>query len=139
VSAPSCERCNWQYLLLLLYFIIPWTAINLVDFYFVRRGRYSIPDLFSPRSRYGLVNWVTIAIYVVVMGVEVPFMNTTGYTGPIAKSLGGADLTWIVGLLLAGSAYYVIGRRLWGSDASEPMVLPSDGAELAAAPAGQSA
>jgi purine-cytosine permease-like protein len=30
---------------LMLYFLVPWTAVNPVDFYFVRHGYYSIMSL----------------------------------------------------------------------------------------------
>src|SRR5690606_7182474 len=28
-----------------LYLLVPWTAVNLVDFYFVRRGHYAISEI----------------------------------------------------------------------------------------------
>lgn len=31
----------FNFLLLLLYFMIPWSAINIVDFYLVRKGKYN--------------------------------------------------------------------------------------------------
>jgi nucleobase:cation symporter-1, NCS1 family len=37
--------------------MIPWTAINLTDYYVVRRGRYVIEDIFKTDGRYGRVNW----------------------------------------------------------------------------------
>src|SRR5262249_22737229 len=40
-------------LAVLLYLFTPWTAINLVDFYLVRRGHYSIREIFNPRGMYG--------------------------------------------------------------------------------------
>ena len=36
-----------NFLLFLLYLLVPWTAINLMDFYVVRKGQYSIPDFFK--------------------------------------------------------------------------------------------
>src|SRR5258708_3836677 len=44
-------------LAVLLYLFTPWTAINLVDFYLVRRGHYSIREIFNPRGMYGHWNW----------------------------------------------------------------------------------
>src|SRR5246500_681495 len=41
----------------LLYLFTPWTAINLVDFYVVRRGHYSIREIFNPAGMYGRWNW----------------------------------------------------------------------------------
>src|SRR5262249_58704980 len=34
-------------LTLMLYLLVPWTATNLIDFFFVRRGHYAITDLFK--------------------------------------------------------------------------------------------
>jgi purine-cytosine permease-like protein len=35
-------------LVLYLYLFVPWTAVNLVDYYVVRRGHYAIAEI--PRS-----------------------------------------------------------------------------------------
>src|SRR5436190_7398141 len=35
-----------NFLLLILYLFIPWTAVNLVDYYIVRRGHYAIAEIF---------------------------------------------------------------------------------------------
>ena len=40
-------------LTLMLYLLVPWTAANLVDFFFVRRGHYAITDLFKADGIYG--------------------------------------------------------------------------------------
>ena len=40
-------------LTLMLYLLVPWTALNLVDFFFVRRGHYAITDIFRPDGVYG--------------------------------------------------------------------------------------
>ena len=31
----------------LLFFFVPWSAINLVDYYLVRRGRYDVASFFT--------------------------------------------------------------------------------------------
>ena len=38
-----------NFLLLILYLFIPWTAINLIDYYVVRRGHYAVEEIFKPR------------------------------------------------------------------------------------------
>jgi NCS1 family nucleobase:cation symporter-1 len=101
-----------NFVLFLLYFLIPWTAINLTDYYLVRHGRYEIAEIFKTRGIYGVVNWWAVGIYVLTVLVEVPFMNTSLYEGPIAKSLGGADLAWIIGAILSGVLYYVVATRI---------------------------
>jgi NCS1 family nucleobase:cation symporter-1 len=101
-----------NFLLLLLYVFVPWTAINLTDFYLVRRGRYDIDAIYNPRGVYGSINWSTMAIYAIGILVEIPFMNADLYEGPIAKALGGADISWIVGLLVPAILYMLINRRV---------------------------
>src|SRR5579875_3165918 len=85
-----------NFLLFLLYFIIPWSAINLIDFYLLRHERYNIAAIFDPNGSYGRVNWRTLLAYGIAIIVEIPFMNSTIYTGPLVVPLGGADITWIV-------------------------------------------
>jgi NCS1 family nucleobase:cation symporter-1 len=99
-----------NFLLLLLYFIIPWSAINLVDFYLIRHEEYDIDAIFDPNGIYGRVNWRTLVAYVVAILLELPFVNTTLYTGPLVSHLGGADIAWIVGLVVSTVVYYALMR-----------------------------
>ncbi|PFP17548.1 cytosine permease [Bacillus sp. AFS073361] len=96
----------FNFLLVLLYFMIPWSAINIVDFYLVRKGKYNVNAVFDPNGEYGRFNWGAIAVYVFAVLVQFPFMNTSLYVGPIAKYLNGADIAWIVGLIAASVLYY---------------------------------
>jgi nucleobase:cation symporter-1, NCS1 family len=115
-----------NFVLFLLYFMIPWTAINLTDYYLVRRGRYDVADVFRTDGRYGRVNWWGVGIYVLTVLVEIPFVNSSLYEGPIARSLGGADISWIVGFVIAGGLYYLAARRL--PAAREPVAEPTPAA-----------
>jgi len=108
-----------NFLLLLLYLFIPWTAINLTDFYFVRKGRYDIEGFFDPHgvyyedrhswTRWGIA-WKAMIAYAIGMAVQVPFMNTTYWVGWAVSHLGGADLAWVVGLPVSALVYYVLAR-----------------------------
>ncbi|MFB5189308.1 purine-cytosine permease family protein [Alicyclobacillus fastidiosus] len=95
-----------NFILLLLYFMIPWTSINLVDFYLLRKGNYNIDAIMSRDGEYGGVNWIAIVAYVIAVLVQFPFMNTTYHVGFIAKQMNGADIAWIVGLAFAFAIYY---------------------------------
>jgi NCS1 family nucleobase:cation symporter-1 len=99
-----------DFILFLAYFLIPWTAINLADFYVVRKEQYHLPSIFSKDGIYGWVNWRTMIAYVVSVVAEIPFMSTTFYTGPAVKLMGGADIAWIIGLVLAAGLYVVLMR-----------------------------
>ncbi len=95
-----------NFLVFTLYLLVPWTAINLTDYYLIRKGRYDIPDLFKTDGQYGKFNWYALVVYAATVGVELPFMNCSIYYGPIARSLDGADIAWIVGFVFAGLVYY---------------------------------
>jgi nucleobase:cation symporter-1, NCS1 family len=98
---------------LLLYLFTPWTAINLVDFYVVRKGHYSIREIFNPRGMYGQWNWRGILAYAVGFVVMIPFFSTPGlYVGPAARALGGADIAMLVGLPVAASVYLLTCRSI---------------------------
>lgn len=87
-------------LLVLMYVFIPWSAINLADFYFVRRGHYTIESIYDRDGEYGAFGWPAIITFLVTIVVEIPFMSTPFFTGYIAHALNGTDITWIVGLVL---------------------------------------
>jgi len=100
-----------NFLVFTLYLLVPWTAINLTDYYVIRRGHYDIPELFKTDGIYGRFNWFALVIYALAVGIQFPFMNDPAvYVGPIANSLGGADIAWIVGFVFAGLCYYLGAR-----------------------------
>lgn len=56
----------------------------------------------------------------------VPFMTLGFYTGPFAVLLGGADIAFLIGLLVAGSVYVVMCRKL-DLEAERRVALRSEG------------
>ncbi|HUO96433.1 MAG TPA: cytosine permease [Steroidobacteraceae bacterium] len=101
-----------EFLSILLYLFTPWTAINLVDFYYVRRGHYSVREIFNPRGLYGRWNWRGLVAYGVGFVAMIPFFSTGIYTGPVARALGGADLAMLVGLPVSTVVYLIACRSL---------------------------
>jgi NCS1 family nucleobase:cation symporter-1 len=99
-----------NFLVFTLYLLIPWTAINLTDFYVIRHGNYDIAELFKVNGKYGKVNWFALIVYGLTVLVEWPFMNNAWIVGAAAKALGGADIAWIVGFVFAAVVYYVGAR-----------------------------
>lgn len=106
-----------------IYVLVPWSSINLTDYYLVRHGQYSIPDIFDKRGIYGRINWMTVTVYVFSVLLQVPFMSLSFYRGPIAR-LVGTDLSWIPGLLVPGGLYYLFMRRY----RTPPVALDADAA-----------
>jgi NCS1 family nucleobase:cation symporter-1 len=101
-----------DFILLLLYVLVPWTAINLVDYYLLRHGEYHVESFFrADGGIYGRVNNAAVACYVLGILVQLPFVACALYTGPVARALGGIDLSWIVGLVITSPVYYWLAKR----------------------------
>jgi nucleobase:cation symporter-1, NCS1 family len=102
-----------NFISLLLYVLVPWTAINLVDYYFVQHGAYDIDSfLRQDGGIYGRINGPATFCYAFGILVQIPFMATALFTGPVARWLGGADIAWIVGLALTGPVYILLAKRI---------------------------
>jgi purine-cytosine permease-like protein len=101
-----------EFLSILLYLFTPWTAINLVDFYYVRRGHYSVREIFNPHGLYGRWNWRGLTAYGIGFVSMIPFFSTGIYTGPVARALGGADLAMLVGLPVSTIVYLLACRSM---------------------------
>jgi purine-cytosine permease-like protein len=108
-SGDFSKRFN-DLLTVLLYLFTPWTAINLVDFYWVRKGSYSIREIFNPRGMYGRWNHRGLLAYGIGFVAMIPFFSSGLYTGPIARALGGADIAMVVGLPVAAAVYMFLYR-----------------------------
>lgn len=116
------------FVLLLLTFFTPWSAINLVDFYFVSKEHYDVPALLDPNGRYGRWNKVALTTYLVGVLAQLPFLYTSVYEGPMVRVLGHTDVSWIVGLLVPGAIYFVWARRDRSNVPAES-ILPDDHVE----------
>jgi NCS1 family nucleobase:cation symporter-1 len=118
-----------NFLLLILYLFIPWTAVNLVDYYIVRRGHYAIAEIFNPRGIYGRWGWRGVTAYLIGFAAMTPFFDVgTLYEGAAAKSLGNADISFFIGLPIAGLLYYVFCRSI--DVAAETRLAEAEAAEL---------
>jgi purine-cytosine permease-like protein len=120
-----------NFLLIILYLFIPWTAVNLVDYYVVRRGHYAIAEIFNPRGMYGRWGWRGVLSYLVGFGAMSPFFATELYTGPGATALGGADISLFVGLPVAGVLYFLLARSI--DVEAETRIAEAEADELEAA------
>ena len=112
VSTASFQENFSNFLLLVLYLFIPWTAVNLVDYFIVRRGHYAIAEIFNPHGIYGRWGWRGIVAYLVGFAAMVPFFSTGLYSGPVAKAANGADFSLFIGLPVAAGLYYWFTRSI---------------------------
>lgn len=120
-----------NFLSFLMYVLVPWTAINLVDYYLLRHGDYRVEDFFKRDGGvYGRFNWVAIGSYVAGALVQLPFSATAIYTGPVAAAMGGVDLSWIVGLVVVAPLYYVAARTFRKKAEATPLQAPALASDL---------
>ena len=105
-----------NFLDVLLVIFIPWSAVNIVDYFLVRRGHYDVASFFIPNGIYGKYSWRGLVAYGVGLAVEFPFVAQPDYTGPLVKDLGGADISWLVGWFVAAVVYLVLARGVLDND-----------------------
>jgi purine-cytosine permease-like protein len=116
ILALACTNATTvlnDWLIVMLYLLAPWTSINLIDFYFVRHGHFAVTDLFTPSGIYGRWGVRGLVAYGLGILVEIPLMAVPNvYQSPGASALDGVDISWIVGLVVAGVAYFFSTRHL---------------------------
>jgi purine-cytosine permease-like protein len=117
-------------LTIMLYLLVPWTAVNLVDYFFVRRGAYAITELFTPSGIYGAWGANGLIAYTLGFVSTIPFFVLPGvYTGRIAQAIGGVDVAWAVGLVVSSLVYLTLARSFDAS--SEHDAIANSESELA--------
>jgi purine-cytosine permease-like protein len=92
----------------MLFLLVPWTSINLADYFIVRKGQYSIDDILDKGGQYG--HWSTQGIGATAIGFVsmIPFASLPFFEGPAAKCIGDDDVSLLVGLVVSASAYLLL-------------------------------
>jgi NCS1 nucleoside transporter family len=119
------------FLALALVWLAPWCAVFLVDA-LMRRFEYSTPDLMrTDGGRYwfsGGVNYTAIVSF--LLGAVATFFTTNAakWQSPVCTHLlGGADISIPVGMLVAGTSYFLLQRRR-ATEPESPLVAERVGA-----------
>ncbi len=114
-----------------LVWLAPWFAIYIVD-YLLRRGRYDVDSLVVDKGgvywRNGGFNVKALVSLGLGMLAALLWINGEYYVpsfiGPISKATGGADFSWIMGIIVGGAVYYLLSVR---SVPKEIALLDNDG------------
>jgi NCS1 family nucleobase:cation symporter-1 len=93
----------------MIYMLVPWSGINLADYYMVRKGVYDLKAMFDVEGCYGAWRWRTIAVFVLGIGAQVPFMDFSFYHGWVTQRIG-ADIAWVPGFLIPAVVYTLVER-----------------------------
>lgn len=98
-------------LTVMLYVLTPWSAINLVDYFLLRRRRYVVSQLQTRDGIYGQWNTKGLISYGIGLTVGIPFFSLPGYfVGPAATALDAADIAWLPELVVSAGLYLVLNR-----------------------------
>jgi len=117
VFQPSFAKAFDNWMISLLLWMSPWAGVILADFFIKRKGHIDVDELYRApeRSAYGDINWGGITAFLVglVAGWSVVHGLVPALQGPIStRLLSGADLSWLVGIVVAGAVYLAIGARV---------------------------
>lgn len=128
IFAPSFAKAFDNWLISLLLWMSPYAGVVMADFFIKRKSQIDVPELYkSPEtSIYGDINWSgMIAFFAgLVAGWSVQDGLVPALQGPISINLlGGADLSWLAGIVVSGGVYLALSKRL----APEPMAIPVGG------------
>ena len=94
----------------LLFFFVPWSVINLIDFYIVKKGRYDVKSFFTPK---GIVRRLAV-------GGDHPLRDRAGRAGPVPRP----DLVHRADGQGAGRGRHLLDRRLCRGRDRLPHRLP---------------
>ncbi len=112
LPADFLNTTFYTILAVLAYLMAPWTAINLTDYFIIRKSRYSIREIFNPAGIYGLWNWRGLAAYWLAFASMIPFMYLSFFKGAVATALGGVDFAFFVGIPVAAILYWLFCQNL---------------------------
>ena len=111
------------FVLMMLYFLVPWTAVNLTDFYIVRKGRFAITELFNPVGIYGRWSRPGLSAYAAGLLAMVPFMSLSFSEGYVAQWLHGADIAFVIGLSVSALTYWLMAHSLDAEAEAQAIVI----------------
>jgi purine-cytosine permease-like protein len=115
IFASSFNNLLNEFILFIIVWVAPWTAIYLVD-WALRKFRYSASDLQKTRSglyyRSGGIHWPGIIAQILGMIASLMALDAyPHYVSPISNATNGADFSIFTGLLVGGVVYYLLARR----------------------------
>lgn len=124
-SNPAVAAQDYSnFLLLLSYWITPWVAVVVVDWFLKHRRKYQLTTLYSQgtRVRAGALAWLAGLI------ISIPFWNQAWYVGPVPAHVPQVgDLSYLVSFVIAAVVYAIAGRP-----ASQTEPAPSTVADASA-------
>jgi NCS1 family nucleobase:cation symporter-1 len=57
--------------------------------------------------------------------IQMPFISTHFYTGPLVAALDDTDVSWIIGLVVPAALYYMAAKK-WPGKIADRLILPTE-------------
>src|SRR5205807_8958865 len=116
IATPSFASAFDNWMSSLVLWMSAWGGVILADFYLLRRRKIEVDELYAEpsRSKYGDINWGAMVAFAagLVAGWSVEDGLVPALQGPISiHLLKGADLSWLVVLVVACLVYMVASQR----------------------------
>ena len=130
VFEPSFAKAFDNWMISLLLWMSPWAGVVMADYFIKRQGKIDVGELYREphQSAYGDINWAGIIAFIVglIAGWSLEDGLVPPLKGPISIGfLGGADLSWLVGIVVAGGLYLLLGRRVAAASGTVPTGRPA--------------
>jgi purine-cytosine permease-like protein len=114
IAVPAAANFNetlTNFLLLIAYWLGPWSIVLILEHFVFRRGRYNVDD-WNTRSKLP-IGWA--ALVSLVFGLAGVLLGAAQfyYVGPLARLFNppsGMDIGFELGLIFAGIAYFFLRR-----------------------------
>ena len=107
------------FLVYIVVWLAPWFGIIITD-WLMRRGRYDRLSLVSESGgvywRNGGINWrawvaLLIGAAASFLWVNAQYDQPLNYLSPISSATGGADFSWLIGIVVGALVYWVLSFR----------------------------
>jgi NCS1 nucleoside transporter family len=117
IFAPSFAKAFDNWMISLLLWMSPWAGVVLADFFIKRKGKIEVAELYKgpETSAYGDINWGAMIAF--FLGLAAGWSVEDGLVGPLQGPislglLGGADLSWLFGIVVSGGVYLILSKRV---------------------------
>lgn len=123
IFASSFNTLLQEFILFIIVWVAPWTAVYLVD-WLLRKKRYSAVDLQSTSSsglyyRNGGIHWPGIIAQLFGMTAAMLTIDAyPHYVSIVSNKTNGADFSVFAGLIVAGIVYYILAAKSVRAEAS---------------------
>jgi NCS1 nucleoside transporter family len=112
IAVPAAANFNEtlsNFLLLIAYWLGPWSIILILEHFVFRHGRYNVDD-WNTRSKLP-IGWAALVSSAIGLGGVLLGAAQVYYVGPIARLFNppfGMDIGFELGLIFAGIAYFCL-------------------------------